>query len=281
MEFEEPIRIVSDLHFGHPGSLLEDAEQLAPLFRGAGTALFNGDTVEMRFLEDRSAAYENMERVGEACLGVGARPVFVNGNHDPIISSANHVDLADGGLLVTHGDMLFHDISPWSAEARLMGPAHTKALEEMGDDAFHDFEKRLNASKRAALSLELHKSNLPRGRLARVATLLRECWPPWRPLQILRVWAVTPSRAVALARVFRPRARFIAIGHTHCGGIWRRPPRIVINTGSFLPFSTRMGLELAEGVLTVYGIVKRRNCFELGARIARFPVTKLKAHEGF
>jgi predicted phosphodiesterase len=281
MPFEEPVRIVSDLHFGHPGSLLANAEQLGTLFRGAGTAIFNGDTVEMRFLEDRSIAYQNMELVGEACLAVGARPIFVNGNHDPIISALNHLDLADGGFLVTHGDMLFHDISPWSKEARTIGPAHTQALMELGDDSFHDFEKRLNAGKRAALSVELHKSRLPRGGMARVATMLRECWPPWRPAQILRVWVVTPSRAVALARVFRPRARFIAIGHTHFGGIWRMRPRIIINTGSFLPFSRRTAIELEGNTLSVYEIPKKRTGFELGARIAQFQVTKLQAHEGF
>ncbi|SRR5579862_3001929 len=281
MPFEEPIRIISDLHFGHSGSLLADPAQLEPLFRGAKTVVFNGDTVEMRFLEDRSQAFQNMELVGEVCLAAGARPVFVNGNHDPIISALNHLDLANDGLLVTHGDMLFHDISPWSKEARVIGPAHTRALQELGEHAFHDFEKRLNASKRAALSVELHKSRLPRGPLATVETLARECWPPWRPLQILRVWAVTPARAVALARVFRPRARFIAIGHTHFGGTWRLKPRIVINTGSFLPFSVRRALELEGNVLTVYNIALKRNRFELGKRIARYKVTKLEAHEGF
>ena len=281
MQLDEPIRILSDLHFGHPASLIEEIEQIAPLLRGVPTVIFNGDSVEMRFLEDRPTAFENMERIGEACLAVGARPLFINGNHDPIISASNHCDLADGAILITHGDMLFHDISPWSAEARFIGPAHTAALDEMEENVFHNFEERLKASKRAALAVELHKSRLPSGRLARVATFARECWPPWRPLQIIRVWLISPSRAVALGRVFRPQARFIIIGHTHYGGIWRIGPRTIINTGSFLPFSGRLALELMGSVLSVYSIDRRKRRFELGRLVARFEVSKLKAREGF
>src|SRR5947208_11977795 len=116
-----------------------------------------------------------MEKHGAA---EGVRAVFINGNHDPAISAASHIDLADGAVLVTHGDVLFHDVSPWSREAELMSEVHAQALEELGDDAFDNFEKRLHANKRASLSLELHESTLPRGRFARIVTYLRESWPP-------------------------------------------------------------------------------------------------------
>src|SRR5579862_3718558 len=149
MEFEEPIRVISDVHYGYPASLLESPEQLVPLFKGFKTVIFNGDTVEMRFVKDRPKAQQDMEEIGKVCLSAGIRPIFVSGNHDPVISSVSHVDLVDGALLVTHGDMLFHDISPWSKEAEAMGQLHTKLLSEFEEEAFHDFEKRLHASKRA------------------------------------------------------------------------------------------------------------------------------------
>lgn len=41
-----PVRIFSDLHPGHQASRIFDMEKLRPLFRGAGTVLFNGDTWE-------------------------------------------------------------------------------------------------------------------------------------------------------------------------------------------------------------------------------------------
>lgn len=281
MPREQPIRIISDIHFGHPGCIVERVENLAPLFRGARTVVFNGDSVELRFLAGRQAGQKNAELLRRACLAEGAQPVFLNGNHDPIVASENHLDLVGGAVLVTHGDLLFHDISPWSSEAAIMKDAHTKALTELGDDLFHDFETRLKASKRAALAMELHRSRLPQGPLARIATVLRECWPPWRPLQIVRCWAVMPGKAVALARVFRPRARILIIGHTHLCGVWRRGPRIVINTGSFLPVGGRLAVDISGETVTLRSIVRAAGMFKIGPEIEAFTATKLKSREGF
>jgi hypothetical protein len=110
---------------------------------------------------------------------------------------------------------------------------------------------------------------------------LRECWPPWRPLQIFHSWAGTPARAEALARVFRPRARFILIGHTHFSGCWRRGPRMVINTGSFLPLSGRMAIDIQGESLTVRSILLDRGVFKAGAPMMQFAATKLLPGEGF
>lgn len=281
MQRAEPIRIISDIHLGHPASLVAAPENIAPLLRGMPTVIFNGDTVESRFRKDRPTAQANLDALHKLCAANGVTPILLNGNHDPAVSPISHIDLADGAVLVTHGDMLFHDVSPWSNEAPTMRVAHQRALEEIEDDAFHDFEKRLHANKRASLSLELHDSTLPRGRFARIVTYLRESWPPWRPLQIFKCWFETPGKAVALARVFRPQARFIIIGHTHYSGIWRLGPRIIINTGSFLPIAGRMLVDLEGRRLTLRKIVKRGSSFEPGAEIACFDATKLKAHEGY
>lgn len=281
MHLKEPIRILSDLHFGHPASLVASPADLAPLFEGIPTVVFNGDTVEYRFRKDQERAARHLDEIKKACKEIGTTPVFVNGNHDPRISPFNHLDLADGAVLVTHGDMLFHDISPWSTEAGVLGPAHRKALEELGEDAYNDFEKRLHANKRASISLELTESTLPHGSLARFVTYMRASWPPWRPLQIIRFWMAVPEKAVALARVFRPRARLIITGHSHYCGVWRRGPRVIINTGSFLPVSGRTLVDLDAGRLVVRKIIRRRRKFEAGKTIAEFKADKLKPYEGY
>ncbi|MEA3188379.1 MAG: hypothetical protein QOD99_2209 [Chthoniobacter sp.] len=282
MSLAEPIRILSDIHFGHPASIVPDPEALAPLFNGAGTVVFNGDTVELRFMRGRARGKRNAEQVRKLCTERGAEPVFINGNHDPIISHTNHLDLADGAILVTHGDMLFHDISPWGIEAPIVGEAHTKALSELHENAFDDFEQRLSASKRASLSIELHKPRIPRGALAGIATIARECWPPWRPLQIVKCWIETPARAVALARVFRPRARIVIIGHTHFSGVWRQGPRVIINSGSFLSvIGGRTMVDIEGSRVTLRKITRRGDTFEPGPEIETFSATKLKPHEGF
>jgi predicted phosphodiesterase len=280
-QLEEPVRILSDLHFGHPASVIEHPRQLAPLFTGAKTVIFNGDTVELRYLRGRRVGMRNFRLMREACEAAGARPIFINGNHDPVLSDISHVDLAGGAVLVTHGDLLFHDISPWSSDAAIIGEAHTRELAGMGEDAFLDFEKRLKASKRAALSIELHRPRMRRDSLSVVRTVLRECWPPWRPFQVFHSWAVTPQRAEALARVFRPRARFIIIGHTHYSGCWRRGPRTIINTGSFLPLSGRRAVDYQDGALAVRPIIAERGLFRAGPPSMRFTATLLQPGEGY
>jgi len=280
-QFEEPIRILSDLHFGHPASIIEQPSQLVPLFRDAKTVIFNGDTVELRYLRGRRIGMRNSVLMRDTCEAAGARPVFINGNHDPIISPLCHVDLVEGAVLVTHGDLLFHDISPWSHEAEIIAEAHSRELASLDEDAFLDFEKRLKASKRAALSIELRRTRLRRDNLSAIRTVLRECWPPWRPFQIFHSWAVTPARAEALARVFRPRVRFILIGHTHFSGCWRRGPRMIINTGSFLPLSGRMAIDIQGDSLTMRPIVQERGMFKAGAPLMHFTASKLLAGEGY
>jgi len=281
MLFEEPIRILSDIHLGHPASLVGDPAELAPLFDGIPTVVFNGDTVEHRFRKDQEQARELLEATKKICSELGSTAIFVNGNHDPDISPYNHLDLAGGSVLVTHGDMLFHDISPWSIEAEIMEAAHRQALEKIEDDAFDDFEKRLHANKCGSLAIELHESTIPRGRLARVVTYLRESWPPWRPLQIFRCWSQVPGRAVGLARVFRPRARFIVLGHSHYGGIWTRGPRVIINTGSFLPIAGRSLVDLEGDRLSIRKITRSGGKFQAGKTVAQFKTSPLRAHEGF
>lgn len=278
---KQPLRIISDLHIGHPASLLEEPADLLPLLKGVGTLIFNGDSSEMRFFKEREAGREALNQLANLCRTEGVEPVFINGNHDPAASPVNHLDLFNGAVLVTHGDMLFHDISPWSLEAEAMRNAHAEALEQLDDAAMIDFEQRLHAVKRASLALELLSSHLPKGRLARLAILIKECWPPTRPLRILKVWKETPSLAEALARVFRPRARFIIIGHTHYPGIWRRGPRLIINSGSFTPPLGRLAVDLEGDRLQVKRIIRRKGRFEMGKQLAEFQVSRLQPHEGF
>lgn len=275
------LRILSDLHLGHPASLLTAPDQLEPLLEGVGTLVFNGDTFEARSKRFNDLGRGRFEQLCACCREAGTEPIFITGNHDPQISALGHLDLGDGAILVTHGDLLFHGLSPWSREAKRLAKAHQEELLALEDEAFHDFEKRLSASKRAALAIELHDVALPQGFIGRIGTVLREIWPIWRPLQIIKIWIETPDRAVDLARVFRSRARFIIIGHTHYSGVWRRGPRVVINTGSFLAGGRRMAVDLTESEVIVRKIVSQSGRFHPGPEVHRFPISKLKAHEGF
>jgi UDP-2,3-diacylglucosamine pyrophosphatase LpxH len=275
----EPIRIISDLHLGYSGSLLTDAAQLRPLLDGAGTVVFNGDTAELRNEPRYPEGRRELAKLQELCAHAGVEAVFVNGNHDPAISSVNHLDLADGAILVTHGDVLFTDLAPWCDEALKIGRAHRQLIEAMDDNLFEDFEARLRLVKDAILSVGLPKLHLHSGPLARFVMFVQELWPPTRPFTVVRCWREAPRRAAALARIFRPRARFILIGHFHLAGIDQLEPRVVVNTGSFAPLLGRLAVDIAGDELIVNRIKRTRGVFSIGEAVARFPITALSPDE--
>jgi UDP-2,3-diacylglucosamine pyrophosphatase LpxH len=251
MKLDYPITIISDLHVGHPASFIKDPEQLAPLFRDAAAVVFNGDSVEQLWLINRDKAHQQAEEIGKVCVDQGARPVFLNGNHDPVISSASLLDLADGNILVTHGDVLFHEVAPWSREGQIIADAHNQVLQELDEQGQSDLTERLVAIKRASLALEMHEPKRPGGRLAGLRTAIREGFPPWRAFRIIYFWMKTPGLARELAYRYRPKARFVIIGHTHYAGVWDNGQRVVINTGSFLPFSGRYIVRLESNRIEV------------------------------
>jgi UDP-2,3-diacylglucosamine pyrophosphatase LpxH len=280
MNVDYPITVLSDLHVGHPASRITDANQLAPLFRDAASVVFNGDTVEMLWLCNREKAQGQLERIAEVCLAQGARPIFLNGNHDPVASSASHLDLVGGAILVTHGDVLFHEIAPWGREGKVLGEEHSRILQGMCEAARSDFEERLVAAKRTSLALEMHEPRAPRGRLPGLRLALREGWPPWRAFGIIRYWILTPRLADEVASRFRPEARFVLIGHTHRAGIWERRGRIIVNTGSFLPLSKKYAVRIERSRLEVRKIAWNKGQWWLGSAIAVHDLGKAVGEDG-
>lgn len=251
MQIEYPITVLSDLHVGHPASHITDPDQLSPLFQDAATVVFNGDSVELLWLVNRDRALEQLDTLAQVCVKQGARPVFLNGNHDPVISSANYLSLCNGAVLVTHGDILFHEIAPWSREAKILGPEHSRILAEMDHEAHTDFEERLVAAKRTSLVLEMHEPRTAQRKWAGLAMALREGWPPWRAFRIVHYWVQTPRLVEELAERFGLPSRFVIIGHTHYAGIWKRGPRVIVNTGSYLPFSGRLAVRITPDRLEI------------------------------
>jgi UDP-2,3-diacylglucosamine pyrophosphatase LpxH len=150
----EPTIILSDLHLGHRASQIRDPEEIAPILKEARAVVFNGDTVEMRTGVDRPVGRRMAAAVARLCHSIGCRATFINGNHDPSVSKIDHLDLLDGRLLVTHGDILFLGVAPWSRQALAYRKIHLRALAHLGPDALINFEKRLLATKRASLRLQ-------------------------------------------------------------------------------------------------------------------------------
>jgi predicted phosphodiesterase len=276
----EPILILSDLHLGHRASRIKHPDQLTPILNGPGSVIFNGDTSEMRNPNDRLVGRKLAADLARICHQAGRKAFFVNGNHDPTVSGANHLDLADGAILVTHGDILFLDVAPWSHEAGHYRKKHLQILDGLGPEGYVDFEKRLLASKRASIELQMLEEPLTRGHSPGFRLLIRNCWPPWRPLMIIKAWSEVPGRAADLARVFRPQAKFVIVGHTHCPGAWEIAPRVIINTGSFVPYFGARAAIIESGRIEVRRINFFRNQILLGKRLKNYAIEPLLPNEG-
>jgi predicted phosphodiesterase len=270
----DPTLILSDLHLGHRASLIRDPEQLAPVFREANTIILNGDTAELRHQIDRPVGRMLAAALARVCHSSGAKAIFINGNHDPVISHTDHLDLAEGQMLVTHGDILFLGIAPWSRQAYAYRKVHRRALDQLGPDALRNFEKRLLATKRTSLKLQLLEEPTTRGRFPGLGLIVRQLWPPFRPFMILHAWWETPNLGAKLLQAFRPETRYLLIGHTHFPGCWNHGGRVVINTGSFVLNFGACAVLLKEKSFEIRKIKRYQKNFVLGKRLKEFALSR-------
>jgi predicted phosphodiesterase len=270
----DPVLILSDLHLGHRASRIDDVSRLEPLIRPFRTAIFNGDTAELWHASDRPFGRKLTADLARFCHQVGCKAIFINGNHDPDISEVNHLDLHGGALLVTHGDILFLGVAPWSKEAKQYLSAHRRILKDLGEDALGSFEHQLLATKRASLELQMWESPANKASLPGLRLLAFQFWPPTLPFKIIHAWWHTPSLAADLMKLFRPQAQVILIGHTHYPGVWRRSGRVIVNTGSFLNYMNALAAIIEGERLEVRWVNQRNGRFTLGKVKEVFNVPK-------
>lgn len=269
------VRIFSDLHLGDRASRLTDLRRLEPLLAGPTRAVFNGDTIDTR----PSRRPEHGRRLREdvaAFLAMCPVPVtLLTGNHDPDIAETHALELAGGAVFVTHGDVLFDDIVPWSQDARLARRFLTEELSAEPAGRRNQLEGRLSAVRRAAIRIPQRHQSEPHGLKYALSFLADTVWPPLRVLSVIRAWREAPARADALVRQHRPRARFFVMGHTHRRGLVRLPGGLtVINTGAYCP-PTAPGVVDVHGDHLIFRAVERRGSDYLpGGTLAEFSLAE-------
>ncbi len=264
-----PIRILSDIHLGNRASLVTEPEKVAPLFQGVGTVVLNGDTFDHRRREPGKAPTHPVELFEVLAKREGVELVMIAGNHDPGCSPVYHLDLADGQILVTHGDVLYPEIAPWSQFAAQFREMIQKELDELENPGGHTLEHLLATNKSVARQILTQPHFYFPTNEGFVRHLLRYLWPPVRIPRILGSWRRLPVSAANLAEDHRPRARFIVVGHTHYPGIWTRQGRCVINTGSFLPLLGRRLVDIHEDRVEVRKMRRSNGRFEPGRVVRR------------
>jgi hypothetical protein len=104
------------------------------------------------------------------------------------------------------------------------------------------------------------------------------CWPPSRIWRVLRAWRDERPRAAAFASVYRPQAKFMAIGHTHRPGVWRTPAgTVIINTGSFCLSLGGCVVDIAGDRVSVCRFVETGGEFRLSPKRREFSLATAEA----
>ena len=255
--------IISDTHLGRPHCSAGSAEALRPLWQGASHLIINGDAAEVHHPQFRTAAARQILALQDLCEADGVALSLISGNHDPYLTDLRHLYLADGQVLVTHGDALHPAITPWSPAAGRLRAAVTKAMAAVDRESHDHLETRLAAFQYASgaewagmLEREADRSRV-------ISMFIR----PWSMIRVLHYWSIIPRRAAEFLERFAPAARFILLGHTHHSGIWHINDRCIINTGSF-GFPGRPQMVIVEGqTMTVRPIRWRRRNWAFTARL--------------
>ncbi len=267
------IRILSDIHYGDRASRVRSLPPLRPLLAGVGELVLNGDTLDTRPSSQPEVTAATRAEVLEFFGREVPRVTYLTGNHDADFTNIHSLDLAGGAVFVTHGDILFDDIVPWSQDApaiaRLLAPALAAATPEERAR----LESRLIIYRRVA-ALMPQRHQVEKRALAYALRFAADTiWPPTRAWHILSSWRRSPGLAAQLLRTHRPQARIILTGHTHRPGLWTEPDGIqIVNTGSFCPPLGGLLGDLYSDRLVIRRIVFEGGEFRPGEIIREIPL---------
>lgn len=242
------LRVLSDLHLAHPASPVRAVKDLRPLLAGMGTVVFNGDTCERNCDAWDAAGGERLAELRDLCAEEGVCPVFLTGNHDNRISGQGWLELLGGTLLVTHGDMFFRTVAPWSREYLARKTEIRRILEERGDPP-GDLRHRWETTCLVEDALRVHGD--PAFRRTGRLYLMSALWPPERPMAMLWAWAAMFRKAREFLDRYRPEARVLVFGHFHRPGVRWCDGRLLVNTGAFMRGASPLAVDLQDGSLQV------------------------------
>ena len=246
--------IISDTHLGKPGAAT--AEALRPVWQGIDELVINGDTAEVQVPWLRSAAVRELDRLEQLTARDGVRLTLISGNHDAYLTDRRCLQLANGRILVMHGDALHPAVAPWTRFAKSLAARTEQEIRRASAD---DLATRLDITQHVGHSEFLREyvlSSLGESAAKRILA---------RPIEVPKVlwyWRNEQALARRFMQRYAPEARVLIIGHSHRRAVWQREGKTIINTGAFM-FPGRPQCVLhSDDTLSVYRIVKRGAVYE-------------------
>lgn len=233
---------------------------LEPVLEGIDHLVLAGDVWQQCQVGPcREGARQKYEELLGMVREMGGTFEVLRGNHDPE-EGAGVVWLADRAILVTHGDAIYSDASPWSRE---LPKCRTEIEEVIARYAPFEHLPEACADRAREIALVLKFHPLPKlpPPLNYFATAL---WPPGRSFQMLRVWRKMGEEAHRFLRRSGSGASVLVCGHFHRAGIWENNGRLVLNTGAFMRGCQAQAVDWDGKELTARELRLRNDRFELG-----------------
>jgi predicted phosphodiesterase len=221
------VLILSDLHLGGPESI-RYARGLRPLLEPGTTLVLNGDTAEFHrpeFQEDAEVEYRRLLALAE---DRDVAVVTLAGNHDPFVSERRTLELADGTILVTHGDAFHPSVAPWSLGGRAMRAEWDRFMATLPPEERPTNAAALAAAREAAISQWRFFGNGDHR-----TTVWRMMLRPSLGFEVFRAWHGFPRLAAAFGRRHSPAVRVVVAGHSHRAGVRAADGITVLNTGAY------------------------------------------------
>jgi len=230
--------ILSDTHLGRAKGTSLSPQTLRPLWAGASHLVINGDVGDESDPRRRAQAARIVRQLNDLCDADGVRLTLLSGRDDPLLADLRMLQLADGAVLVTHGDALHPTSSPWSTHAQELRRCKEQALTMLAERAGRRTIDRLAAARQGEGEewLEDLKVSAPATGVVtaidpRAASSQALLHTVRKAALTMWYWQTLPRRAADFLREHAPEARFFVFGHVHRAGVWREGSAILINTG--------------------------------------------------
>src|SRR2546423_3394182 len=194
-------RIISDLHFEDNISWLQSLPSLTPLLEGADELIVNGDALDTQVIANGPEKMAEMKAFFAAHV---SQRTFITGNHDPDISDVHELSLAEGRIWITHGDVLFPAMVPWSRKLPEIRRRLAPLEAQVSAHERSRIETRLKFHRQISFNLPLDHDPYARGFFHRFFRLSQVVVHPGRAVELLRAWRNMPGLATRLAAEQRP-----------------------------------------------------------------------------
>lgn len=242
---EKRVRLVSDLHLGHPESLFKTVDEYKSLIDGCDELIVCGDFSETRPCAYQENALKERKLFQDLCTANHVVLHILAGNHDPDEQHAIAC-LYDGKVISLHGHQLFAEVAPWGREY-LHNKQKAREIMQKFPDASLDLRQCLNRAKAmsAFVSPIIKKETDYSPSLLKLMKNVLS--PPSRAFRIIWAWLTMRYRIKRFINLHFPDARLVCYGHLHRRDIFSEKNKTYVNLGAPFKHSNAYAVDFYKG----------------------------------